>query len=140
MTRVSLNTSRSPGRSRRGDVGEAAVVQAALRIQVQQAAAAALRAGVLGDELRRQFVVEVGDAMGRGDGRGHARNGNREKREIVKNQPAIVVGPPHGLDLAVYPWRFWRSGDASGRGMIEQWGVRMAGIGRRLVAGLLACP
>ena len=52
----------------RGQVGELPVVQLARAVQVQQAAAGAFGGGRLGDELGRQFVIEIGD----GEGLGHA--------------------------------------------------------------------
>src|SRR5437773_1852200 len=45
-------------------VGESQVVQRAARIDVQQAATGALRGGMLGDELGRQRVVELGNQHG----------------------------------------------------------------------------
>src|SRR5438067_2154234 len=42
-------------------VGERKIVNGAVCVQVQHAACAALRCGVLGDELGRQRIVELGD-------------------------------------------------------------------------------
>ena len=43
------------------DSFSAAIVQSAAGVDVQQAAAAALRGGCLGDEFGRQLVVELGE-------------------------------------------------------------------------------
>jgi hypothetical protein len=59
MTRVSLNTSRSPGCSSAGSRGTRGPPARRPRA-VEQARGAALGRRVLGDQLGRQFEVEVG--------------------------------------------------------------------------------
>lgn len=67
ITRVSLKTSRSPGLSNCSvDGREAFVVQFATCIDVEQPATGALRGGRLGDQFRRQCVVEIGESQGLG--------------------------------------------------------------------------
>ncbi len=64
MTRLSLRTRRSPGRSSEGSSAKPGVAKCAGgAIHHQHAALAALRGRLLRDKLWRQVEIEIGDAQ-----------------------------------------------------------------------------